>query len=125
MAEKQVKDYEKFVVRFPDGMRDAIAERAKQNGRSMNSEIVQILEDALENRPVKVQSEMNIDLFAEQGVDDDRIVISKSQLLKKVDTAVQEAIEATAEHMAIKMAEAAFDSLSSKYDFVPKSKKPT
>lgn len=77
MAEKQVKDYEKFVVRFPDGMRDAIAERAKQNGRSMNSEIVQILEDALENRPVKVQSEMNIDLFAEQGVDDDRIVISK------------------------------------------------
>ncbi|MFT8090570.1 Arc family DNA-binding protein, partial [Salmonella enterica subsp. enterica serovar Enteritidis] len=26
MAEKQVKDYEKFVVRFPDGMRDAIAE---------------------------------------------------------------------------------------------------
>ncbi|EBU9314766.1 hypothetical protein DMO52_10120 [Salmonella enterica subsp. enterica serovar Amager] len=125
MAEKQVKDYEKFVVRFPDGMRDAIAERAKQNGRSMNSEIVQILEDALENRPVKVQSEMNIDLFAEQGVDDDRIVISKSQLLEKVDTAVQEAIEATAEHMAIKMAEAALDSLSSKYDFVPKSKKPT
>lgn len=47
MAEKQVKDYEKFVVRFPDGMRDAIAERAKRNGRSMNSEIVQILEDAL------------------------------------------------------------------------------
>lgn len=43
MAEKQVKDYEKFVVRFPDGMRDAIAERAKRNGRSMNSEIVQIL----------------------------------------------------------------------------------
>ncbi|EBB2797642.1 Arc family DNA-binding protein [Salmonella enterica] len=125
MAEKQVKDYEKFVVRFPDGMRDAIAERAKQNGRSMNSEIVQILEDALENRPVKVQSEMNIDLFAEQGVDDDRIVISKSQLLEKVDTAIQEAIEATAEHMAIKMAEAALDSLSSKYDFVPKSKKPT
>ncbi len=47
MAEKQVKDYEKFVVRFPDGMRDAIAERAKANGRSMNSEIVQILQDAL------------------------------------------------------------------------------
>lgn len=49
MAEKQVKDYEKFVVRFPDGMRDAIAERAKANGRSMNSEIVQILQDAIES----------------------------------------------------------------------------
>lgn len=39
---------DKFNLRFPDGMRDAIAERAKANGRSMNSEIVQILQDALE-----------------------------------------------------------------------------
>lgn len=38
---------ERFTVRMPDGLRDAIAERAKQNGRSMNSEIVQILQDAL------------------------------------------------------------------------------
>lgn len=38
---------DKFNLRFPDGMRDAIAERAKRNGRSMNSEIVQILQDAL------------------------------------------------------------------------------
>ncbi|MDI4702726.1 Arc family DNA-binding protein, partial [Salmonella enterica subsp. enterica serovar Cerro] len=42
---RQMQD--KFNLRFPDGMRDAIAERAKANGRSMNSEIVQILEDAL------------------------------------------------------------------------------
>lgn len=40
---------DKFNLRFPDGMRDAIAERAKANGRSMNSEIVQILQDALDN----------------------------------------------------------------------------
>lgn len=39
---------DKFNLRFPDGMRDAIAERAKANGRSMNSEIVQILQDALD-----------------------------------------------------------------------------
>ncbi|MET3817201.1 Arc family DNA-binding protein [Pantoea sp. UYEF8] len=38
---------DKFNLRFPDGMRDAIAERAKANGRSMNSEIIQILQDAL------------------------------------------------------------------------------
>ncbi|HIH1546005.1 TPA: Arc family DNA-binding protein [Salmonella enterica] len=38
---------DKFNLRFPDGMRDAVAERAKRNGRSMNSEIVQILGDAL------------------------------------------------------------------------------
>ena len=48
MTEKQVRDYDKFMLRFPDGMRDAIAERAKANGRSMNSEIVKILQDALD-----------------------------------------------------------------------------
>ncbi|NIF57548.1 Arc family DNA-binding protein [Enterobacter sp. Ap-916] len=47
MSEKQVKDYDKFNVRFPDGMRDAVAERAKRNGRSMNAEIIQIIEDAI------------------------------------------------------------------------------
>ncbi|GIU61776.1 MULTISPECIES: Arc family DNA-binding protein [Klebsiella pneumoniae complex] len=47
MSEKQVRDYDKFMLRFPDGMRDAIAERAKANGRSMNSEIISILEDRL------------------------------------------------------------------------------
>lgn len=38
---------DKFNLRFPDGMRDAIADRAKANGRSMNSEILKILADAL------------------------------------------------------------------------------
>lgn len=36
-----------FNVRMPDKIKKALAERAKDNGRSMNSEIVQILEDAL------------------------------------------------------------------------------
>lgn len=31
---------DKFMLRFPDGMREQIAEAAKANGRSMNSEIV-------------------------------------------------------------------------------------
>lgn len=51
MSEKfpsQTQD--KFTVRFPDGLRDAVAERARRNGRSMNSEIVQILEDALNDK---------------------------------------------------------------------------
>ncbi|EJA5025966.1 Arc family DNA-binding protein [Salmonella enterica] len=48
MTEKPVRDYDKFMLRFPDGMRDIIAERAKSNGRSMNSEIVQILQDVIE-----------------------------------------------------------------------------
>ena len=49
---------DKFNLRFPDGMRDAIAERAKQNGRSMNSEIVQILEDALSGKAKSIKFDM-------------------------------------------------------------------
>lgn len=47
MSEKQVRDYDKFMLRFPDGMRDAIAERAKANGRSMNSEIIEIISNSI------------------------------------------------------------------------------
>lgn len=35
---------EKFVVRLPDGMRERIALQARENTRSMNSEIVHRLE---------------------------------------------------------------------------------
>jgi len=48
---------DQFVLRLPDGMRDRIAELAKQNGRSMNAEIVQRLEWALSlvDAPKKVE----------------------------------------------------------------------
>ena len=49
---------DKFNLRFPDGMRDAIADRAKRNGRSMNSEIVQILQDALETEKLIAESDV-------------------------------------------------------------------
>ena len=42
------QEMDRFNVRLPSGMREAIAERAKANGRSMNSEIVQILQEALD-----------------------------------------------------------------------------
>lgn len=35
---------DKFMLRLPDGLRERIAEVAKENGRSMNSEIVAVLE---------------------------------------------------------------------------------
>lgn len=62
MTEKEDSAFvERFTVRMPDGMRDAIAERAKKNGRSMNSEIVQILQDALEFNGIGGSSEASID----------------------------------------------------------------
>jgi len=47
MAERS-KDADKLMLRLPDGMRERIAERAKENGRSMNSEIVFNLKKVLE-----------------------------------------------------------------------------
>lgn len=43
---------DKFVVRFPDGMRDRIAEAAKAAGRSMNAEIVARLEASFDGRAI-------------------------------------------------------------------------
>lgn len=63
MSEKfpsQMQD--KFTVRFPDGLRDAIAERAKRNGRSMNSEIVQILQDAVDSEGKGTSAVAGIDV---------------------------------------------------------------
>lgn len=47
MAKYPSQLQDKFNLRFPDGMRDAIAERARRNRRSMNTEIIMILEEAL------------------------------------------------------------------------------
>ncbi|WP_433915653.1 Arc family DNA-binding protein [Pectobacterium polaris] len=61
MSEKfpsQVQD--KFTVRFPDGLRDAIAEKAKVNGRSMNSEIIAAIESWINGSSVDV-SKINED----------------------------------------------------------------
>jgi hypothetical protein len=38
---------DKFILRLPDGMRDAIAASAKANNRSMNAEIILRLENSL------------------------------------------------------------------------------
>lgn len=40
---------EQYIVRFPDGMRDKIKDRAAANGRSMNGEIIHILRQSLGN----------------------------------------------------------------------------
>lgn len=52
------QEMDRFNVRLPVGMRDAIADRAKRNGRSMNSEIVQILQDALETEKLIAETDI-------------------------------------------------------------------
>ncbi|PHM33336.1 Putative regulator protein; Arc-like DNA binding domain (fragment) [Xenorhabdus innexi] len=50
---------DKFNLRFPEGMRDAVAESAKQNGRSMNSEIIAALEAWLNIKPYQLTESEN------------------------------------------------------------------
>lgn len=40
-------DANKYIVRFPDGMREQIKARAADNCRSMNSEIIYLLKRAM------------------------------------------------------------------------------
>lgn len=48
------RSYTKFIVRLPDGMRDRIKAAARANGRSMNAEIVFLLERSFqENGPAE------------------------------------------------------------------------
>lgn len=49
MSEQESKEFiERFTVRMPTGMREEIAKIADKNGRSMNSEIIKILQDAID-----------------------------------------------------------------------------
>ncbi|SFN29817.1 Arc-like DNA binding domain-containing protein [Izhakiella capsodis] len=44
MSKFPSQEMDRFNVRLPNGMRDAVAEKAKKSGRSMNSEIIAALE---------------------------------------------------------------------------------
>ena len=46
---------EKYIVRFPEGMRDRIAEAARANGRSMNAEIVARLESTFKEHDTMLE----------------------------------------------------------------------
>lgn len=52
-----VRDADKYVVRFPEGLRDQIKELAKANRRSMNAEIIVALEARMQMAAGHVASE--------------------------------------------------------------------
>jgi hypothetical protein len=49
--EEQRKLTDKFMLRLPDGMRDKIKASAELNNRSMNAEIVQVLQNRYPDPP--------------------------------------------------------------------------
>ncbi|WP_277755792.1 Arc family DNA-binding protein [Rosenbergiella epipactidis] len=101
---------DKFTVRFPEGMRDAIAERAKANGRSMNSEIIQILEDTLNPN----------ENFVPTPSEDGTITITTDRLNEMINIAM----EATAHQVALKASEysanATAEEIMKKFTLIPK-----
>jgi plasmid stability protein len=42
------KDADQYMLRLPDGLRDRVANRAAENGRSMNTEIIEAIEKHLQ-----------------------------------------------------------------------------
>lgn len=54
------EEQDRFIVRMPDGMRERIAAIAKENSRSMNAEIVRVLEEAFPPEPSPAQLEESI-----------------------------------------------------------------
>lgn len=48
MAERKPQDQDRYIVRFPDGMRDELKELAAKNGRSLNAEIIVRLRESID-----------------------------------------------------------------------------
>ncbi|MBC8949380.1 Arc family DNA-binding protein [Xenorhabdus sp. TS4] len=53
---KKVRDISPYSIRMPDELKEALTGRAKKNGRSLNSEMVMILQSAIddESQPKKI-----------------------------------------------------------------------
>jgi hypothetical protein len=52
---------EKFVIRLPNGLRDQIRQLSEQNRRSMNSEIIMVLENHIRQQVMEHLAEANQD----------------------------------------------------------------
>lgn len=59
------RDSDKFMLRFPDGMRDQVAEAAKAAGRSMNAEIVARLQSTFKGATSEITVRLDAETVAE------------------------------------------------------------
>lgn len=50
------RESDKFMLRFPDGMREEIKRLATEDGRSMNAQIIELLKSAVENSGIDVSA---------------------------------------------------------------------
>lgn len=59
----RVRDIIPYSLRMPDSLKEKLAERAKKNGRSLNSEMVMILQAAVdeERKPKNIDELVNLE----------------------------------------------------------------
>jgi|SRR5208282_5575356 len=68
MAERKLypsEQQDRLIIRFPDGMRDRIAALAKANGRSMNAEVISMIEASFRRVQRPTDEEQKSDLAHE------------------------------------------------------------
>ena len=68
MAERKPypsEQQDRLIIRFPDGMRDRIAALAKANGRSMNAEVISMVEASFRRAERPTNEEQKSDLAHE------------------------------------------------------------
>ncbi|WP_256548432.1 Arc family DNA-binding protein [Xenorhabdus bovienii] len=75
---KRVRDISPYSIRMPDELKEKLTERAKKNGRSLNSEMVMILQSAVDEE-VKPKS---IDELAQ--LEADKFKVALLETLKKM-----------------------------------------
>lgn len=76
-----------FGLRMPEELKDAISKRAAENGRSMNAEIVQMLEDSLSSDDRRSRG---LDLTG----------VSENQMEYIIDTMTQKLVDKVGEALA-------------------------
>jgi hypothetical protein len=56
MSEREPQTADKYIVRFPEGLRQRLKEVAQENGRSLNAEIILRLQQSFEGGPSAQQA---------------------------------------------------------------------
>lgn len=63
MTDRAPQTQDKFVLRLPEGMRDRIRAAAEANGRSMNAELVSVLENYYPPLPTLEDLKLSLDML--------------------------------------------------------------
>ncbi|MUO27425.1 MULTISPECIES: Arc family DNA-binding protein [Rhizobium/Agrobacterium group] len=58
MVDRTPQDQDKYVLRFPDGLRDRLKDEAARNNRSLNAEIIHRLENSFASLPEMEQDDL-------------------------------------------------------------------